>query len=154
MTPAPREVADEPVARAVFDTNVVISALLFPSGLVHCLRAAWTGGRCCPIVSEETVRELVRVLRYPKFRLSEPDQHELLADYLPWAQWSAFPLTPGPRCEDAADQLFVDLAVSANADALVSGDAHIRSMTAELASWEKAAVRVISPREAVIRWCR
>ena len=144
---------DTTVARVVFDTNVVVSALVFPSGLLHCLRASWMAGRCIPVATEDTVRELFRVLLYPTFRLSQSDRHELLADYLPWVEWYTFQRMPGPRCGDAADQVFVDLAVSAKVDALVSGDAHIVSISSELTSWGESSVRVVSPRDAVARWC-
>ena len=151
--PSSRGTSDTTVSRVVFDTNVVVSALVFPSGLLHCLRASWMAGRSVPVVTEDTVRELFRVLHYPKFRLSDSDRHELLADYLPWVEWSTSPRIPGPRCGDAADQVFVDLAVSAKADALVSGDSPIVSISSELSSWDAWSVRVVSPRDAVARWC-
>ena len=50
--------------RAVFDTNVVISALVFGRRLVW-LRHAWAAGSVIPIVCRETVAELLRVLTYP-----------------------------------------------------------------------------------------
>ena len=43
-----------------------------------------TGSRArfIPLASRDTVSELIRVLNYPKFKLSEDDQQVLLADYL------------------------------------------------------------------------
>ena len=66
--------------RVVVDTNVVVSALVFRAGRVSWLRSAWSSGAVIPVVSESTVTELLRVLAYPKFGLSEDDIDELLAD--------------------------------------------------------------------------
>ena len=74
------------VPRAVLDTNVVISALLFAGGGTARLRHAWQAGRLLPLLSTATAQELMRVLAYPKFKLTAADQQELLADYLPWAE--------------------------------------------------------------------
>lgn len=60
----------------MFDTNVVISALVF-GGRLAWLRAAWADGALTPAVCRETVTELIRVLAYPKFRL-QPDDREVL----------------------------------------------------------------------------
>ena len=46
----------------VFDTNVVISALIFGRRLAW-LRGAWSSGRIQPVVCRETVQELFRFLR-------------------------------------------------------------------------------------------
>jgi putative PIN family toxin of toxin-antitoxin system len=108
--------------RVVFDTNVVVSALLFPKGRLAWLRAHWREGDALPLVSPATVRELTRVLSYSKFRLSEQYRVEALALYLPYCE----SLDPVPRCpiqcRDPKDQPFLDLAESANADLLVTGD--------------------------------
>ena len=56
--------------RVVLDTHVVLSALLFGGGPAGRVRAGWQEGRFVPLVSTATAQELVRVLAYPKFRLS------------------------------------------------------------------------------------
>jgi putative PIN family toxin of toxin-antitoxin system len=113
--------------RAVLDTNVVVSALLFSRGRVSLLRTAFRSGLIVPVVSRATVRELVRVLEYPKFALSREDRDELLSDFLPFAQIVDDP--PSDRsaaaCRDRHDQVFLDLALTAGADALVTGDADL-----------------------------
>ena len=77
--------------RVVLDTNVVLSALVFTHGRSVALREAWHGGRCEPLVSKATVDELIRVLGYPKFKLVADEQHELLADYLPYCRTVTIP---------------------------------------------------------------
>mgnify|MGYP000853336281 CR=1 FL=1 len=91
--------------RVVLDTNVVLSALVFPTGRVAWARAAWREGRLSPLVSSVTAAELIRALAYPKLRLSAEDRQELLADYLPYSQAIAMSAKP-PRvlvCRDPLD---------------------------------------------------
>ena len=108
----------------MLDTNLVLSALVFRGGTAASLRSAWQQGACVPLVSSETVRELIRVLAYPKFRLTFAEQHELLADYLPYAQTVRIPQPPPtvPQCRDPFDLPFLQLAIAGRADFLVSGD--------------------------------
>ncbi len=110
--------------RVVFDTNVVLSALVFGGGMSMHLRKAWQSGACVPLISAATVQELMRVLAYPKFRLLADEQHELLADYLPHATSVRVPNPPPavPACRDRFDLPFLQLAVSGKASVLVTGD--------------------------------
>ncbi len=110
--------------RVVLDTNVVLSALLFGGGPAARVRAGWQSGRFVPLASAATAQELVRVLGYPKFRLSAAEQTELLADFIPWVEVVEIP-TPTPQvppCRDPLDLPFLHLAVTGKARALVSGD--------------------------------
>ena len=110
--------------RVVCDTNVVVSALLFAEGSLSWLRQGWRDGLITPLVAETTVRELMTVLAYPKFKLTPEDIETLLGDYLPFGQ-SIHPLpqpADAPRCRDPHGQIFVDLAVAGAADCLVTGD--------------------------------
>lgn len=118
--------------RVVLDTNVVLSALLFGGGSTALVRQAWQAGRLCPIVSTATVQELMRVLAYPKFKLSADEQRELLADYLPFAEVVTVPEPPPrvPDCRDRHDLPFLHLAAARRADVLVSGDADLLSLAA------------------------
>lgn len=122
MTSAP-----QPARRAVLDTSVVVSALVFRGGPGGQLRQAWQTGRVLPLVSKATAQELMRVLAYPKFKLSPADREELLADYLPWAEVVVVPDPPPrvPTCRDEHDLPFLHLAAAGKADVLVTGDADL-----------------------------
>lgn len=110
--------------RVVLDTNVVLSALVFRGSAVGQVRLAWQRGLILPLASTATVQELVRVLAYPKFRLSPAEQDELLADYLPYVETVRIPQPPPtvPECRDALHLPFLHLAVAGEAQLLVSGD--------------------------------
>ena len=116
--------------RAVLDTNVVLSALVFGGGATALVRQAWQAGLLRPMTSTATVQELMRVLAYPKFKLSADEQRELLADYLPFAEVVMIPEPPPrvPDCRDPHDMPFLHLAVAGKADMLVSGDADLLSL--------------------------
>jgi putative PIN family toxin of toxin-antitoxin system len=116
--------------RAVLDTNVVVSALLFARGRLWAMRSAWHSGKFVPLVSRVTTTELVRVLAYPKFKLSTPDQRELLADYLPYCTVVEIPsrLLGTPPCPDPHDVPFLELAVAGKAGYLVTGDGDLHGL--------------------------
>lgn len=117
----------------VLDTNLVLSALVFAKGRLAALRTAWQSGRIVPLVSAATASELMRVLGYPKFKLSADDRNELLADYLPHCRSVRLParLPKLPQCRDANDQMFIELAAVGKADFLVTGDKDLLVMAAE-----------------------
>lgn len=119
--------------RVVLDTNVVLSALVFGGGAAARLRLAWQQRAFVPLASSATVQELVRVLAYPKFRLSVPEQEELLADYLPYAEPVRIPApTPWvPECRDPLDLPFMQLAVAGKAQVLVTGDRDLLVLAGE-----------------------
>ena len=113
--------------RWVLDTNVVLAALIRPGGTCGKLRLAWQSDQFVPLASRPVIAELVRVLAYPKFKLSPGEQHDLLADYLPWTETVRIP-NPAPRtppCRDPHDVPFLQLAMAAKADALLTGDADL-----------------------------
>ena len=115
------------VPRVVIDTNCLVSALIFSRSRFSWLRHAWQAQRIIPLVSRDTAHELLRVLAYPKFKLSQEDQDALLAECLPYAETVKIDQTPGhlPSIRDADDIIFLALATMGGADALVSGDGDI-----------------------------
>jgi putative PIN family toxin of toxin-antitoxin system len=66
-------------------------------------------------------------------RLSQADQDELLADYLPYTETVRIPQPPPqvPACRDALDAPFMHLAVVGKAQVLVSGDRDLLAIAAE-----------------------
>lgn len=109
--------------RWVLDTNVLVSALLFPSGRVTWLREAWRNSTVVPLASRDTTSELIRVLHYPRFGLDTREREDILADYLPHCETVVVSPAPEvPACRDPFDRPFLELALFADADALVTGD--------------------------------
>jgi putative PIN family toxin of toxin-antitoxin system len=109
--------------RIVLDTNVLLSALLFHAGALSWLRLAWQSEAINPLASHDTTTELIRVLSYPKFKLTSDEREDLLGDYLPWCETVTVPnKIKLPDCRDPFDRPFLALALTAKADALITGD--------------------------------
>jgi uncharacterized protein len=110
--------------RAVLDTNIAVSALLFAHGRLAPIRLAWQANMFAPLVSAAATEELIRVLGYAKFKLSSADRDELFADYLPYCTTVIIPRKAPkiPSCRDPWDLPFLQLATHARADFLVTGD--------------------------------
>jgi len=127
--------------RVVLDTNVAVSALVFREGRLAWLREAWEAGRIVPIVSAETVAELVRVLAYPKLKLSEEETKNVLAHYMEHAEAvrEAGASVRVPECRDPDDRKFLQLAYAAKADALVTGDEDLLTLAG------KSRVPILTP---------
>jgi putative PIN family toxin of toxin-antitoxin system len=117
--------AQTKILRVVLDTNVAVSALVFERGVMAWLRHAWQRLLFSPLIDEFSVRELVRVLGYPKLKLDGQKMQDLLGDYLPYAEIVVSPARGHshlPVCRNPDDQPFLLLAEAGNADVLVSGD--------------------------------
>lgn len=119
--------------RVVLDTNCIISALLFSKHSMAWLRHKWQAAHIIPLASKDTVCELMRVLAYPKFKLSQAEQALLLADFLPYTETVNIQHIPDglPILRDPADQKFLTLAVVGQAELLVTGDADILAIQAD-----------------------
>jgi putative PIN family toxin of toxin-antitoxin system len=120
--------------RAVLDANVLISALLSPSGAPAPLLLAWQGGHFELIVSGTLLGELKRALAYPKLRTRIPvnDASEfigLLSDQATMAVDP--PRHPSLRASDPDSDYLLALAAAESA-MLVSGDAHLLALSADL----------------------
>ena len=75
-----------------------------------------------PLVSSETVTELMRILAYPKFQLTTDEQFEALDSYLPFCEVVEIIKQCPVLCRDVKDQPLLDLSQSGKADLLVTGD--------------------------------
>jgi uncharacterized protein len=118
------------VIRAVLDTNVLVSALLFSGPPSH-LVPAWQSGRLKPVLSAEILEEYLRVLAYPKFKLTDADIRGLIEeDLLPFVDTvRAKPITV-PTLRDPDDLKFIACAKSGKVRWLVSGDNDLLSLKA------------------------
>jgi putative PIN family toxin of toxin-antitoxin system len=126
--------------KVVFDTNTIVSALLFSSGQLSWLRHYWSIQHVTSLASKATVDELIRVLAYPKFQLEPDGINILLAEHIPTVtEVEVTAVKHNPRCRDTDDQIFVDLAISGNADVLVTGDKALLAMS--------LACKIITPRK-------
>jgi uncharacterized protein len=108
--------------KLVIDTNILISAALSaqgaPAQLVLCTLA-----RHRLVFSQKTFDELRTRIYRPKFDryISLDDRERLLRDFNACAVWVE-PGEPGQYCRDRDDDHFIEAALKAQADYLISGD--------------------------------
>jgi putative PIN family toxin of toxin-antitoxin system len=111
----------------VIDTNVILSAILFGGKPKQVLEKALSGSIQLAI-SESLVNELQGVLQRPKFELSAQLVHTIVSEYASIASW----IEPSEHfnvvVDDPSDNHFIDCAVAAKADYLITGDRHLLSL--------------------------
>ena len=131
--------------KVVVDTNVLVSALLF-GGKPGKLMPLWQRGTIRPLASKEIIDEYLRVLTYPKFKLSEEDINFLLYhEILPY--FEVIDVHPGPRIirKDPADDKFIRCALAGKAKFIISGDHHLLT----LKSCQK--IKILSPSDFLLK---
>ncbi|WP_158269855.1 putative toxin-antitoxin system toxin component, PIN family [Desulfonatronum sp. SC1] len=127
--------------KVVIDTNVLVSALLFGGQTEGTGRIVglWKSGAIQPLVSEAIMAEYLRVLAYPKFKLTQPEiRHLLDHEILPWFEPLVVPSGDAYITEDPDDDKFIWCAMAGNAELIVSGDPHLLNCV-------HAPIPIISP---------
>lgn len=125
----------------VFDTNVLVSALGFGGTPLRAVLRAFDDDVQL-VVSEATLTELERVMTYEHLPFSPADRHQ----YLSILRTEGELITPEIELDviddDPDDNRFLECAVEADADYLVSGDKqHVQPIE------EYRGIQIVSPRE-------
>lgn len=116
------------VIRVVIDTNVIISALLF-GGTPGELIALWKTDAICPLASRQIIDEYLRVLVYPKFRLTENEIGYLLyREVLPHFEIVSSVRGSSVVTADHSDDKFIWCALTGKAEYIISSDKHLLSL--------------------------
>lgn len=127
--------------RCVFDTNVLVSALIFPdANSGKALQLARREGRL--FFSFQTAMELREVLNRTRFRkyFTVEDTAAFLGQLMEGVDW----IEPEIRlrvCRDPKDDKFLELALSAKATHIVTGDLDLLVLD------PYESVRIVSPRD-------
>lgn len=114
--------------RVVFDTNVLVSVLLYRDSALAYLPEAWAGRSIVPLSDQSVIDELSRILTElgaRKFQLQAAQVEAIVARYVSLAEpVPAIPAIEGtlPKCKDSDDQKFLELAQRGKADVLVTND--------------------------------
>jgi putative PIN family toxin of toxin-antitoxin system len=106
----------------VFDTNVWVSAALGSSSCRNAFDLARSKGKL--IRSEETFTELALTLEKPRLQkyLSHQDKIDFLANYLLITERVDVKTEGLLICRDPKDNMLLELAISCEADFIISGD--------------------------------
>ena len=128
--------------RAVFDTNVLISAYLWP-GIPRTALDMIRSGRSMLVSAQPAIEEFVRVLGYRKFGLS-PEEIAPLVDDLTSLSTIVHPRhTVDVVTRDPTDSLFLEIALQGKCAVLVSGDRHLLYLR------RYRRIRILTPAEFV-----
>jgi putative PIN family toxin of toxin-antitoxin system len=134
--------------RAVLDPNVIISALLSPTGSPAKVLRAWLDGGYELVVSPLLLEELDRALGYPKLRerVTSGEAEELIDLLRHGAEWRGDPTDAPPvRSPDPGDDYLIALAAASQA-VIVSGDRHLLDLGHELPVYSPAAFLAVIER--------
>ena len=118
--------------RLVIDSNVWIAALISSAGTARMLVDAVLDNDIDTLMSEATFAELVSRLDRPKFdRYREPGAWNLfLSELVELAFWLEDAGTASGISRDADDDMFLALAATGRADAIISGDSDLLELVA------------------------
>jgi uncharacterized protein len=119
--------------RAVLDPNILIAALLSPSGAPAEIVARWLAGEFELVVSEALLAELDRALAYPKLRtrVAAGEAAEFVSLLRDGAIVSPDASNAEHHSADPGDDYLLALAESQRA-LLVSGDQHLLTLADQL----------------------
>jgi putative PIN family toxin of toxin-antitoxin system len=134
--------------RVVLDTNVIVSGLLSSKGAPARILEASLTGELTPVVDHRILAEYHEVLARPRFDFDAKAVAAVLRAFMSAAELvSAAPLA-ATLLPDPDDLPFLEVAVGAAADALVTGNLRHFPPAA------RRGVLVVSPRELLERMTR
>jgi uncharacterized protein len=111
----------------VLDTNIVASATFWRGKPAHCLEA-WVNGRYALAISHPILAEYEEVIARLATRYPNKPQTDWLSG-IKQAAHLYIPARLAPSAADPDDQGFIECAVAARADYLVTGDkAHLLTL--------------------------
>jgi len=127
--------------KAVVDSNVLLAAAI-SEGPPFDIVGMVFGGQIAPIFSRETFGELADVLmtREPFDQIAREVRAAFLGHLAEHGTWVR-PVPQAVKCRDPNDQVFLDLAVAASADYLVTGDKDLLVLN------EVGGTRIRTPRQ-------
>jgi uncharacterized protein len=127
--------------RVVLDTNVLVSAILL-KGRLSMFQELWKDGTLSPLLSRETFQEFKTVLGYPKFSLSADEITAIIEDeILPYFEVIVIKEKIEGVCRDPNDDMFLAVAVNAQAPYVVTGDKDL------LALRRYKSIAIVTPQE-------
>lgn len=125
-------------SKIVLDTNVFISALGW-KGASHKIFNKCVSGNLNLFLSTGIFDEIKRVLKYPKFKFSKSEINEFLDLILEVGSLVETEIEINIIEADPSDNKFLECAITADADYLVSRDPHVLKIK------EFRGIKIMSP---------
>jgi len=134
--------------KGVIDTNVLVAGLLNPSGLPARVLDLVARGDLTPVVDDRILAEYRAVLLRPRFGIAPGERKAVLEMFEGMAQQiSAPPL--GLRLPDSEDACFIEVAVEAMSDFLITGNK--KHFPARSLGRLARSILIVTPREFISR---
>jgi len=131
--------------RIVLDTNVLISAIIFP-GICRSIVASLEENRYTLFLSPALLEDLFRALEKPKLKkLISPDTFEEIISLIHMKATIVEPRIKIKACRDPDDDAVLECAASAKARIIVTGDQDLLTMK------KFRNISVLSPRRFASR---
>lgn len=108
--------------KIVLDTNVLVAGLLSPFGPCGDIVRMVASGNLTLCVDARVLSEYQEVLKRPKFHF-DPDKVASVLDYIEHTSWVVSSVPLSVSLPDTDDEPFLEIAISANADYLITGNA-------------------------------
>ena len=113
--------------KVVLDTNILVSALGW-KGKPHRIMEKVANNELELFISNKQFSELSRVLNYPKFDFSEEQKSRFKELILKTATFVKPAIKLNVVKDDPDDNMFLECAMIADADCIISGDDHLLSI--------------------------
>lgn len=132
------------ISEAVFDTNVIVSGILFPESVPGKVMDAILDGHCRPIVSDAILVEYEEVLRRPKFNISTERVQHLIDAFQSIGVPASFALSKHrTQFPDKDDIIFVEAALSLKGVLVTGNKRHYPASFMQ-------GIRVLSPADFLL----
>jgi putative PIN family toxin of toxin-antitoxin system len=115
--------------KVVLDTNVVVSAII-SDGKSRELLAKGIANQYSIVTSDLILKELVVVLRRPKFKISEDEIQRTIVAVIRTAEVVNVKTKIKAVKEDPKDDMIIETAIDGDADIIVTGDSHLLALEA------------------------
>ncbi len=141
----------------ILDTNIWLDVLVFDDRATHRLNDALAAGRVRILAGTKARDELADVISRPVFGLSPQRQADCLRRFASTARVTDTageipkPALAQPlRCTDPDDQQFLDLAIAARAQFLLSKDKAVLKLARR--AWQHYRFRIMTLEDWNLRW--
>ena len=133
--------------KVVLDTNIIISGTIMDHGIPYQILNIWKKGDFTVIISEPILQEIDRVFHYSHIKskrfLTEQDIETVLQTLIKYSINVPIELKIEAILDDPEYNKFIEAAVEGNADYIVSGDRHLKSLKVY------QGIKIISPSEFI-----
>ncbi|MDO8428457.1 MAG: putative toxin-antitoxin system toxin component, PIN family [Candidatus Diapherotrites archaeon] len=131
--------------RVVLDTNIVVSALIEKRGYPAEIFRKLISEEIECFTSQEILDEIEDVFKRTEIvsRTLQADRESILTNFKIYAQWISIKTKVKTVLEDSDDDKFIECALDAKADFIVSGDRHLLKLK------EFKGIKIIKAKEFI-----